>query len=121
MSGGLPEVSAALPDVTSAKTATMRAISDDMSLKGVTPKKADIALKGMPGKSRADRKPYAPAGFEWHAQSKGFTCRRIVKEGGKRRRVYVGFLNGKAWADMQSRHSGPELKQAVKAWIESRR
>lgn len=114
---------ASLPDVTSAKSAQMRGIVEPPALKGVRPKKDGLSLKGgsLPGKVRTDRKPYAPAGFEWHAQSKGFTCRRIVKEGNKRRRVYVGFLSGKAWAELQSRHKGPELREAVKRWIESKR
>lgn len=79
-----------------------------------------IAIKGEtvgPGKQRVDRKPYAPSGYEWHAQSKGFVCRRIVYDGGKRRRVYVGFLSGKAWADMKAAHRGADLTAAVKAWI----
>lgn len=110
--GLLPDVSAAIPDVTSAKYGEMRGISEGLSLKGNV---------SIPGKARTDKKPYAPKGFEWHAQSKGFTCRRIVIEGGKRRRVYVGFLSGKAWADMQAAHKGPELRSAIRQWIEGRR
>lgn len=122
MAGGLPEVAASLPDATAPNLTQNAAIPEPVSLKGMRLKNDALSLKGggIPGKGRTDRKPHAPAGYEWHAQSKGFTCRRIVKEDGKRRRVYVGFLSGKAWADMQKNHSGPELRAAVKRWIEGK-
>lgn len=117
---GIPEAVSSLPNVTAPKSAAMRAVAEPFALKGKPAEKSNTALKGMPGKNRTDRKPYAPTGFEWHAQSRGFTCRRIIVENGKRRRKYHGFLSGKAWAELQQSHSGADLRSAVREWIQTK-
>ena len=84
---------------------------------------APLALKGSggPGKGKNVRKPPSLVGFEWHRQSTGFVCRRVVVENGKRRREYVGYLSGPAWTELQREHPGAAaLKGAVREWIESK-
>lgn len=120
--GRIPEASASVSHATAPILAQVRPIPDSSSLKGGELKKGHTALKGNRGMPRnaGGTKPPKIAGYEWHRQSKGHTCRKIIIENGKRRRVYVGFLNGKAWADMQATHRGLELRSAVLEWIHSR-
>ena len=113
--GGLPVV-ASLPDVTSAKYGEMRAISEPFTVKARSGSGND--REAMPGKDGKGRKPYAPAGFEFYRQGKGWACRSVTIEDGKRRRRYLGYMSASSWADMQRSHSGPELRAAVKQWIE---
>lgn len=117
---------ASLPDVTSANLTQMRAISEPFEVKAHTGKrgrKSDPAHTGggaMPGKSGQGRKPPKIGGFEWYKQGAGWACRSVAIVDGKRTRRYLGYLSGKAWADMQKNHSGPELRGAVKQWLEGR-
>lgn len=120
--GRMPEASTSVSHATAPILAHVRPIPATPALKGAELKKGDTALKGnraMP-RNAGGVKPPKIAGFEWHAQSKGFTCRKIIIENGKRRRVYVGFLNGKAWADMQAAYRGLDLRSAVLEWIRVR-
>lgn len=75
---------------------------------------------GIPGKGKNVKKPPSIIGYEWHRQSTGFVCRRVIVEGKKRRREYIGYLSGPNWQKMQREHSGPSLKTAVQKWIRSK-
>lgn len=83
---------------------------------------APLALKGSggPGKGKRPKKPPTIYGYEWSQQSTGWTLRRVIVENGKRRREYVGYLSGPAWATMQRDNPGAALKGAVREWIESK-
>lgn len=163
MAGGLPEVSASLPDAPAPNLTQMRAISEPFAVKAHTGKrgrKSDPAHTGgywsewqvqpdgsrkkvwifndpekqrqaedfrrervsgaMPGKSGQGRKPPKIGGFEWYKQGAGWACRSVSIVDGKRTRRYLGYLSASTWADMQKNHSGPELRAAVRAWIDSK-
>lgn len=83
---------------------------------------APLPLKGSggPGKGNRSKKPPTIYGYEWHGQSTGFVCRRVIVENGQRRREYVGYLSGPAWATMQREHPGAALKGAVREWIQNK-
>lgn len=71
----------------------------------------------LPGKNRTDAKPPAPDGFEFSPQARGFVCRRVTVENGKRKRTYHGYLNAARWQEMKGNHSGLSLRSAVEKWI----
>lgn len=98
----------------------MRGVSE---LSATTGKRAGATtgIGVMPGKSGSGKKPPAPVGFEFYKQGAGWACRSVLIEDGRRVRRYVGYLSGKAWAELQAAHKGPELRAAIRQWIEGRR
>lgn len=115
----MPEVVSALPRVTAPKIEAMRAVSDDFALTG----REHSARKGkvtIPGKDDKGRRPPKIAGYEFYRQGKGWACRSVTIDDGRRRRKYLGYLSGKAWAELQRSHSGADLRSAVLEWIRGR-
>lgn len=109
---------ASLPDVTSANLTQMRAISEPFAVTARSGSGNDRAA--MPGKDTKGRKPPKIGGCEFYRQGKGWACRSVTIEDGQRKRRYLGYMSAKTWADMQRSHSGPELRAAVRSWIQTK-